>query len=213
MPHILESRNRAPRHAASRCSLRAPPVIPTTSQRPVPYRAFENAAPCFLRMLRGPCHPMRVHARSRHLGHSHDYVCLNFGSNLAAAMSVGNRRCGIIGCSFEFSCVSGLDFVAQRSSLTISNGRKARRGCMTLFGSRLDHYTGETCVLQLATDQCRIVVAVRRTCQKARRVVRKNPGESIRHIIGEYILLDAVPYVEQKMSSGLQDSLCFAIGR
>src|SRR6185312_11243047 len=26
-------------------------------------------------------------------------------------------------------------------------------------------------------------------------------------------LLDAVPHVEQKMSSGLQDALCFAIGR
>jgi hypothetical protein len=28
---------------------------------------------------------------NQHLGHSHDYVCLNFGSNLAAAMSIRNR--------------------------------------------------------------------------------------------------------------------------
>src|SRR5882757_1464341 len=74
------------------------------------------------------------------------------------------------------------------------------------LGSRLDHHAGETGVLQLATDQCRIVVAVRRACQKARRIVRKNPCESIRHIIRKYIFLDAIPYVEQKMSSGLQDS-------
>ena len=96
-------------------------------------------------------------------------------------------------------------FRCEEEFLTISNGRKARRGCTALFGSRLDHHAGETCVLQLATDQCRIVVAVRRACQKARRIVRKNLCESIRHIIRKYILLDAIPYVEQKMSSGLQD--------
>src|SRR5882724_4404966 len=123
-------------------------------------------------------------------------------------MSVCNRGCGVVGCSFQFSRVSGLDFVAKESSLAISDGRKARRGCTALFGSRLDHHTGETGVLHLAADQCRIVVAMRRACQKARRIVRKNPCQSIRHIIRKYILLDALPYVEQKMSSGLQDSLC-----
>jgi hypothetical protein len=100
---------------------------------------------------------------------------------------------------------SGLDFVAKKSSLTISNDRKARRGCAALLGSRLDHHAGETRVLQPATDQCRIVVAVRRAC--------RNLCASIRHIIRKYILLDAIPNVEQKMSSGLQDSLCFAVGR
>src|SRR4029077_10930004 len=105
------------------------------------------------------------------------------------------------------------DFVAKRSSLTIGNRRKARRRSTALFGSRLDHNAGETCLPQLAADQLRIVVAVRRACQKARRIVRKNLCESIRDIIRKYILLDAIPYVEQEMSSGLQDSLRFAVGR
>ena len=159
-----------------------------------------------------PC-PFRARGDIPTLDHSHDYVCLNFGSNLAAAMSVCNRGCGVVGCSFQFSRVSGLDFVAKKSSLTISNGRKARRGCTALFGSCLDYHTGEACVLQLATDQGRIVVTVRRACQKARRIVRKNLCESIRHIIRKNVLLDAIPYAEQEMSSGLQDSLCFAVGR
>jgi hypothetical protein len=63
---------------------------------------------------------------SQHLGHSHDYVSLNFGSNLAAAMSVCNRGCGVVGCSFQFSRVSGLDFVAKKSTLTIGDGRETR---------------------------------------------------------------------------------------
>ena len=65
-----------------------------------------------------------------------------------------------------------------------------------MFGSCLDNHTGETCLLQLATDQGRIVVTVRRACQKARRIVRKNLCESIRHIIRKNVLLDAIPYVE-----------------
>jgi hypothetical protein len=63
---------------------------------------------------------------SQHLDDSHDYVCLNFGSNLAAAMFVCNRGGNVVGCSFQFSRFSGIDFVAKKSSLTIGNGRKAR---------------------------------------------------------------------------------------
>ena len=63
---------------------------------------------------------------SQHLDDGHDYVCLNFGSNLAAAMFVRYRGCDVVGCSFQFSRFSGLDFVAKKSTLTIGNGRKAR---------------------------------------------------------------------------------------
>ena len=63
---------------------------------------------------------------SQHLDDSDDYVCLNFGSNLAAAMFVRNRGYDVVGCSFQFSRFSGLDFVAKKSSVTIGNGRKAR---------------------------------------------------------------------------------------
>jgi hypothetical protein len=57
---------------------------------------------------------------------SHDYVCLNFGSNLAVAMSARNHGGSVVGCSFQLSRVSRLDFVAKRSALTISNGGLAR---------------------------------------------------------------------------------------
>jgi hypothetical protein len=63
---------------------------------------------------------------SQYLDDRHDYVCLNFGSNLAAAMFFRNRRCDVVGCSLQFSRFSGLDFVAKNSPLTIGNGRKAR---------------------------------------------------------------------------------------
>ena len=147
------------------------------------------------------------HGTSKHLDHRHDYVCLNFSSNLTVAMSVRNRGRGVVGCSLQFSRVSGLDFIAKRGSLAIGNGRMARRGCATLFGFSFDRHTRETGLLQLAANQRRVVVAVRRTRQKAWRIIWKEPCESVRHVVGENVLLDAIPNVESKTSSGLQDSL------
>ena len=69
------------------------------------------------------------------LDYSHDYVCLNFGGNLAAAMFARNHRCDVVGCSFQFSDFSGLDFVAKNSSLTIGNGAVRMRGFVR-FSSR-----------------------------------------------------------------------------
>src|SRR5581483_6166021 len=103
--------------------------------------------------------------------------------------------------------------VAKKSSLAISHRRNARGGCAALFGSRFDRHIGETCLLQIAAYLRRIVVTVRRARHETRRIVGENPREGIGHVIGKYILLDAIPYVEQKMSSGLQNALCFTIGR
>src|SRR5581483_8073775 len=114
-------------------------------------------------------------------------------------MSVGDRGCSVIGRGLQSPRVSGLDFVAKKSSLAISHRRNARGGCAALFGSRFDRHIGETCLLQIAAY--------------LRRIVGENPREGIGHVIGKYILLDAIPYVEQKMSSGLQNALCFTIGR
>ena len=124
---------------------------------------------------------------------------------------VGNRGCNVVGLRFQASRLPGLDLVAEKRSLTIGDGWKARRGCAALFGSRLDRHMGETCLLQLATDQRLIVVAVRRARQEARRIVRKELRERLRHFIRKNVLLDAIPYVEQEASSWLQDSPCFAV--
>src|SRR5690348_13341224 len=89
-----------------------------------------------------------------------DDMCLNLGGNFTAAMFACNRGCGAVGCGVQYSRVFDLDFVAKRRSMTIGKGGKARRRRTALFGPRLDHHAGEPCFLQLATDQCRIVVAM-----------------------------------------------------
>src|SRR6478672_5559783 len=100
---------------------------------------------------------------------------LNFGGNLTGAMSVCNRRCGVIRCSLQLSGTSSLDLVAKNGYLAIGNGRDAGRGRTALLGSRLDSDPGEACALQLATNQHLVMVAMRRADQKARRIGRKDP--------------------------------------
>ncbi len=54
---------------------------------------------------------LAVAAHSK-LGHSHDYVCLNFGSNFAASVSVRDLRRGVVSCCLQLSCISCFDLVA-----------------------------------------------------------------------------------------------------
>src|SRR5579863_672774 len=89
----------------------------------------------------------------------------------------------------------------------------ARRGCVALLGSSFDRHAGEACLLQLTIDQRGVVIAVRRACQKAWRIVRKDFRERIRYIVREHVLLNAIPYVEQETSCGLEDPLCLTIAR
>src|SRR5450756_38916 len=57
------------------------------------------------------------------------------------------------------------------------------------------------------------MIAVRRPCQKAWRIVRKDFRERARHIVREHVLVNAIPYVEQETSSGLEDPLCLTVAR
>ena len=51
----------------------------------------------------------------RHLDDSHDYVCLIFAEDLAAAMFFGDRGCNVVRFGFQFPRFSGrFNFVAKR---------------------------------------------------------------------------------------------------
>jgi hypothetical protein len=43
---------------------------------------------------------------------SHDYMCLNFRSNLAASVSLRDLGGGVVGCCLQLICISGFDLVA-----------------------------------------------------------------------------------------------------
>src|SRR5262249_21504045 len=53
--------------------------------------------------------------------------------------------------------------------------------------------------------------AMRRARQKAWRIAREDFRERVRHIVREHVLLNAIPYGEQEMSSGLEDTLCLTV--
>src|SRR6266403_213022 len=151
--------------------------------------------------------------RSWLLGHSHNYVSLNFCSNLTASMSIRNSGGCLIGCNLQPGCVPGFDLVAQGGSLTVRNSWMARGGRAALIGFRLDYHAREAGLLQLTTDQRGVVIAVRRASQKAWWIARKYLRERVRDIVGEHILLDAIPYAKQKIASRLENPLCLPIAR
>src|SRR5262245_28631024 len=89
----------------------------------------------------------------------------------------------------------------------------ARRGCEALLVYSRYHHIGEACIRQLTTYQRGIVIAVRRACQEAWMIVRKDFRQRVRHIVLEHILLNTIPYVEQEIPFGLEDPLCFTVAQ
>jgi len=151
MPAMGQSRRFGDVRASSALALKADIHHKARHVSKVPIRDFRN--------------PIRAPPLTQ-LGHSHDYVCLNFCSNLAASMSVRNLGRGVVGCGLQLVCVSGFDLVTEGSSLAVGNGRMARRGGAALIGSSLDYHARKAGFLQLTMDQRGVVIAMRRASQK-----------------------------------------------
>src|SRR5437870_12934764 len=74
------------------------------------------------------------------------------------------RQCllGFVGCRFQPRRAARLDLAAQRRALAIGDGRLARRGCAADVIDGFDGNVAKAGALQVAADQVRIVIAVRR---------------------------------------------------
>ena len=68
----------------------------------------------------------------------------------------------------------------------------------------LDRDVCEAGGLQIAADLILIVVAVRRAGHETRRVVREDGGQCLRDHVGEFVVLNPVPDVEEKTAAVLQ---------
>src|SRR3984893_8395153 len=89
----------------------------------------------------------------------------------------------------------------------------ARRGCAAFVGSSFNHHTREASPFQFTTNQLGVVIAVRRACQKAWRIARKDFRERVGHLLREHVLLNAIPHVDQEPSSGFEHPLCLTVAR
>jgi hypothetical protein len=65
---------------------------------------------------------------------------------------------------------------------------------------------------QVAFDRRAVVIAVRRSRHEARRVGRKDRGERVRHDVGELVVLDPVPRVEEERTARAKDAARFGVG-
>src|SRR4029453_6646712 len=121
---------------------------------------------------------------------------LDFGSNLAIAMLARDGGGGMVGCRLELVGTPGLDLVAQRRALAIGDRGMTRRGRAALLRFGFDRDVREACLRQIAADQRRVVIAVRNPRQEARWIVWEKFRERVRYVVGEHVLLDAVPCIE-----------------
>ncbi len=103
------------------------------------------------------------------------------------------------------------DFIAQRRALAIGDGRLQRRWRGAFVGDGFDVEICKPGAAQIGGNVQRVVIAVRRAGQKARRVVGKAVGGGPGGEIGEDIILDPVPDVEDKSSPGSENAPRLAI--
>ncbi len=108
---------------------------------------------------------------------------------------------------FEARRVERLDFVSQRPSLTVGDGRIARRRSPADVVPRLDRDRREARRRQRFANLSHIVIAMRGAGQEARRILRIAFGERLGHPIGELVFGDLVPYIEKEAAAGLHNAV------
>src|SRR6185503_17680263 len=69
----------------------------------------------------------------------------------------------------------------------------------------LDCYIGKSRGVQLAADLLDVVIAVRNAGHESRWIVGKDRGEGLCHDIGEFVLRNAIPHVEEIAAARFQD--------
>src|SRR6516162_8597669 len=113
--------------------------------------------------------------------------------------------------AFQARCITGLDFVPQRSSLAIGNRRIARRRRPAFAIDGLDGNLLKSRRHELRADFFHIMIAMRDAGNEARRVLRKERRQRLRYDIGKLVFGDSVPHVEKEMAARFQHAARLAI--
>src|SRR5438128_997759 len=121
------------------------------------------------------------------------HVSLYLAVHRAGPEAGGDGACSSVGRGSEAILIPRFDFVPQRRPLAEADGRitMRRRSAAPLDGVDLD--MGKAGCLEIVPNPRDIVIAVRRSRQEARRIVRENTRQGLRHDMGKFVLLDTVP--------------------
>ena len=130
-------------------------------------------------------------------------MCANFPSHRAVAKFLGDGLRRLFGDSAKQTCVAGFNFISQGRSLAIRDGWIARRRGGADFFPRVDRYAGIPGLAQIIPDHFYIVISMRCTGQKTRRIIGKNRGCRFRDNVGKLVCLDPVPDAEDEFAAGL----------
>ena len=127
---------------------------------------------------------------------------LNFGGDGVVTVGLRERFRG--GCchAFQAGSIPRLDFVAERRALAIGDSwvAGARRDAASCY--RIDLDCRKAGGAQIGLDRIYVMIPVRRPCQKAGRIGRKNIAHRLGYDPGKVVIIYAIPDVEKKRPPG-----------
>ena len=142
---------------------------------------------------------------------SRNDMCSNLRGHgaIAEACRDGFRR--TFGDMVEERRVPILDLVSQWRALTIRDGGMARRRRGAGFLQRDDRDLGKPGFAQLIPEQFHVVITVRGSREKTRRVIGEYGGRRFRHDMSEFVGLDMIPDTEEQAATWFEDPPCLGI--
>src|SRR5688572_29401699 len=154
----------------------------------------------------------RVPRRGRRLSFlDREHVRLNLPFDRSSSKPALDRLRGDRGYAAEPGCVSRLDLVAEWRSLTESDCRVLVRRRSARERDRLDGRRGdEPPGRDVAKNGGRVVVPVRDPSKEGWGIGWELRRDRDRDGIGEIVLLDPVPHVEQKKTTSAEDATCLS---
>ncbi len=105
--------------------------------------------------------------------------------------------------------IVALGLIPHRCASAISNRDRQCAGCPTLRCDDLRRYSRKSRRAQPGCQGCGVAVSMWGTSQKHRWIVRKQGRDGFHHDIGEPVLLNPIPDIEQEASAWLQYPIGF----
>src|SRR6266508_3424177 len=152
-------------------------------------------------------------ANSNLSGLDADYVRSDFAVHGSAPEPLRDSFSSDVGCLAKPRRITCFDLVSERCSLAIRDGRDLIRLRPTAGCQCGDHGCGcEPCFRKIPPNDLMVVIAVGCAREKSRRVVGKDCCQRACHGVSEFVLFDAIPYVEKKDAACFKHSTRFRIG-
>gem|GEM_PF-4890308 len=138
---------------------------------------------------------------------------LDLAFNGLATKPLADRLRGEVGCFSESAGIPLFNLAPHGRTLAESDCGNSWRCRPTAHRNRFElDRPGESAIRKVPLYRKAVVVTMRSPGHEARRIIGKQRGENGGYGIGEFIFLDAIPYIEEENPAGLENAASFGKG-